>query len=100
LQAQTARLRARLDTAHGSHDQVDQHFHSAAALCREFGFVFDLAVTQLDHAEWLTTQNRVEDAQPLLTEARATFEQLQAIPWLERTAEATPTRREPEAAIS
>jgi hypothetical protein len=99
LQAETARLRARLDAAHGSHDQVEERFHSASALCREFGFSFHQAVTQLEHAEWLTTQNRDEDAQPLLAEARATFEQLQATPWLARTAQATPTRREPEAAI-
>jgi tetratricopeptide (TPR) repeat protein len=100
LQAHVARLRARLDAASGSHEQVDNYFRTAAAVCREFGFVFDLAVTQLEHAEWLTTQNRAEDAQPLLVEARATFEQLEATPWLARTAQATPTSREPEAAIS
>src|ERR687898_237532 len=72
----------------------------AAALCREFGFVFYLAVAQLEHAEWLTAQGRGDEAQPLLGETRKTFEQLQATPWLERAAQVTPARREPEAAIS
>ena len=94
LQASSTRLRARVDAARGSHDQVDERFRSAAARCREFGLMFHLAVTQLEHAEWLTAQNRSDEAQPLLSEARQTFEQLQATPWLARTA------REPEAVIS
>jgi hypothetical protein len=100
LQAQTARLRARLDAAHGRHDHVDERFRTAAALCREFGLTFYQAVTQLEHAEWLNTHNRSDEAQPLLTEARHTFEQLQATPWLERTAQVLPPRREAEAAIT
>jgi predicted ATPase/class 3 adenylate cyclase len=100
LQANSARLRARLDAARGDHDQVDDRFHSAASVFREFGLVFHLAVTQLEHAEWLTTQKRSDEAQPLLSEARQTFEQLQATPWLERTAQVLPTGHEAEAAIS
>jgi tetratricopeptide (TPR) repeat protein len=85
LHANALRLRARLDTAHGNNDHVEEHFRSAASLCREFGLTFHLALTQLEHAEWLTAQGRTDDAQPLLTEARETFEQLAATPWLERT---------------
>jgi hypothetical protein len=62
--------------------------------------VFYLAVTELEHAEWLTAQGRGDEAQPLLAEARQTFEQLQATPWLERAAQIAPAKREPEAAIS
>jgi hypothetical protein len=61
--------------------------------------VFHVAVTQLEHAEWLTAQQRADDAEPLLAEARQTFEQLQATPWLERTTQAAATRVEPETAI-
>ncbi|MGH3132233.1 MAG: hypothetical protein ACRDNY_00560, partial [Gaiellaceae bacterium] len=100
LHANTARMRARLDAARGNHEQVEERLRSAASLCREFGLTFHLAVTQLEHAEWLTTQNRSDEAQPLLTEARQAFEQLQATPWLQRAAQVTPTRRESEAAIS
>jgi hypothetical protein len=35
-------------------------------------------------AEWLTGQGRAGEAQPLLAEARNTFERLEARPWLER----------------
>jgi len=84
----------------GRIERVDESFRSAGALFREFGFAFYLAVTQLEHSEWLTAQGRGNEAQPLLDEARQTFEQLQATPWLERAAQVTPTRREPEAAIS
>jgi hypothetical protein len=50
----------------------------------EFGFVFYLAATQLEHAEWLIEQGRPGEAEPLLAEARETFERLGAKPWLER----------------
>ena len=69
------------------HDHVEERFRSAAGLFREFGLVFHLAVTQLEHGEWLVAQDRAEDAQPLLAEARETFERLQATPWLERSAD-------------
>jgi predicted ATPase/class 3 adenylate cyclase len=85
LQASTARLRARLDAATRSHDAVDERSRAAAALFREFGLVFYQAVAQLEHAEWLLDQGRVDEADPLLAEGRATFEQLGAKPWLERT---------------
>jgi len=100
LHANSVRLRARLDAARSNHEHVDERFRNAAAICREFGLTFHLAVTQLEHGEWLITQSRRDDAQPLLDEARQTFEQLQATPWLERTAQHLPAEREMQAAIS
>jgi predicted ATPase/class 3 adenylate cyclase len=100
LRANTDRLRARFDAARGNHERVDERFRTAASLFREFGLVFYVAVTQLEHAEWLTSQQRADDAEPLLAEARHTFEQLQATPWLERTARALAARGEAETAIS
>ena len=100
LQANANRLRARLDAARGNHEQVEEGFITAANLCREFSLVFHLAVIHLEHAEWLSGQGRAEDAQPLLAEARQTFDRLQATPWLERTAQITSSRREHEAAVS
>ena len=99
LQAQTARLRARLDAAHGEQQGIDERFRSAASLFRECGVIFHLAVTQVEHAQWLAGEGRSEDAQPLLVEARGTFEHLRAIPWLERAAQTTAVRRTGEAAI-
>jgi hypothetical protein len=55
---------------------------------------FYLAVVQLEHGEWLMARGRPDDAQPLLAEARETFERLEATPWVERTLE---SRQEGEA---
>jgi hypothetical protein len=49
---------------------------------------FPLAVTLLEHGEWLTGQGRLNDAQPLVNEAAEIFQRLKATPWLERTARA------------
>jgi hypothetical protein len=50
-----------------------------------------LAVTLLEHGEWLAGQGRSEDAASLLTEARVIFERLAARPWVERVDAALPT---------
>jgi len=100
LQAQTARLRARVQSARGQQHRVDEGFRSAAGLFRQFGFTFYLAVTLLEHAEWLAGQGRSEDAQPLLIGACETFELLRARQWLARASRISHTRREPAAVIS
>ena len=92
LHANTARLRARLDAARGNHERVEERFSTAASLFREFDLVFHLAVTQLEHGEWLIAQGRAGEAEPPLAEARQPFERLRATPWLERTAQATRSR--------
>jgi hypothetical protein len=56
-----------------------------------------LAVTQLEHGEWLVGQGRADDAEPLLAEARETFERLSAKPWLERAAQVSTITAESEA---
>jgi hypothetical protein len=84
LQAHTARLRARLIAANGSADGIDERFRAAAAVFREFGFVFYVAQTQLEHGEWLIGVARGEEAEPLLADARKAFERVGAAPWLER----------------
>jgi hypothetical protein len=53
---------------------------------RELGVPFHLAVTQLELGQWLVSQGRGEEVQPLLAEAREIFERLEARPWLERAA--------------
>jgi len=58
------------------------------------GLVFLLASTQLDHAEWLVSVGRGDDAQPLVAEARETFDRLRATPWLERSEAAAHPRAE------
>ena len=78
LDAQAKRFRARLNADSSG-------FEAAAAGFRELGLPFWLAVTLLEHAELLAAQDRRDDAQPLLTEAREIFERLKAKPWIERT---------------
>jgi hypothetical protein len=51
---------------------------------------------QLEHGEWLADRGRHADAERLIAEARETFEQLGAVPWLERAAGALRAGREPE----
>ena len=84
LRAQAARFQALLRAARGEHATAEQGFKTAEAIFREHGLVFPLAVTQLEHGEWLVAQSRPEDAEALLREARETFERLEAAPYLAR----------------
>jgi tetratricopeptide (TPR) repeat protein len=84
LRANAARLRARLDAARGEDERIEESFRLAARLFNELGCSFHLAVTHLEHGEWLAGRGDAEEAEPLLVEARETFEQLKATPWLER----------------
>ncbi len=81
LAAHAARFRARLA---GTDESAEAGFRTAAGGFREIGVVFWLAVTLLEHAEWLVSQGRADEAGPLLAEARETFERLGTTPWLER----------------
>jgi class 3 adenylate cyclase/tetratricopeptide (TPR) repeat protein len=79
LDAQARRFRARM--------QGDPSgYEAAAAGFRSLGITFWLAVTLLEHAELLAGRSQAGEAEPLLAEAEAIFDQLQARPWLERTA--------------
>jgi class 3 adenylate cyclase/predicted ATPase len=81
LQATAHRFRGHLA---GDDPGADRHFTAAVALLRPSEMPFYLAVLQLEHGEWLAARGRPEDAQPLLAEARETFERLAARPWLDR----------------
>ena len=81
LEATAHRFRAHLA---GDDPGADRHFTTSAAQLRSLELPFHLAVVQLEHGEWLTARGRPDDAQPLLAEARDTFERLEAAPWLER----------------
>ena len=81
LDATAHRFRAHLA---GDDPAADRRFTAAAAELRELELPFHLAVAQLEHGEWLVAHGRADDAEPLLAEARETFERLQAQPWLDR----------------
>jgi class 3 adenylate cyclase/tetratricopeptide (TPR) repeat protein len=84
LEAQAARFSARLAATRGEASSVEAGFKRSVALLREIGARFWLAVVLLEHGEWLAETGRGEEAEPLLSEARETFERLEAKPWLER----------------
>jgi class 3 adenylate cyclase/tetratricopeptide (TPR) repeat protein len=82
LDATAHRFRARLVS---DSPAADADFAAAAAQLRELDLPFHLAVVTLEHGESLVARGRPDDAAPLLSEARETFEHLRAQPWLERT---------------
>jgi class 3 adenylate cyclase/tetratricopeptide (TPR) repeat protein len=86
LRAQAARFRARLGAARGDDTDVEQGFKTASAILREHRLVFDLAATELEHAEWLVAEGRRAEAEPLLAEAREIFDRLDAKPYVRRAA--------------
>ena len=75
LRAHALRFRARLAGV-GDPAEAEQGFAGAAALFREIGMPFYLAVVQLEHAELLAASGREAECGPLLTEARELFERL------------------------
>jgi class 3 adenylate cyclase/tetratricopeptide (TPR) repeat protein len=74
LDAQALRFRARLNGDAAG-------LATAAARFSALGVPFWLAITQLEQAE---TLGDAQEAKPLRTEARATFERLGTTPWLDR----------------
>lgn len=84
LRAHASRFRARLAAHDGEAVRADQGFATAASIFREYSMPFWLAITLAEQAEWLHSSGRATEAEPLLAEARATFERLDAKPWLAR----------------
>jgi class 3 adenylate cyclase/tetratricopeptide (TPR) repeat protein len=87
LAALAQRFRARLA---GDAPEADRLFASAAGGFAAIDVVFEEAVVQLEHAEWLSRIGRPGEAEQLVARARETFERLGATPWLERAAAAEP----------
>ena len=98
LDAHRARFAGRLAAARGDRERAEREFKRGTALMREIELPFWLAVTELEHSEWLVEQGRGQEAEPLLAEAQETFERLGAAPWVERAVQSSPAGREPEPA--
>jgi predicted ATPase/class 3 adenylate cyclase len=92
LSAQGRRLGARLAMLRGETERIEADLKAAAGLFSETGMPFWLAVTLLEHGEWLVEQGISERATPLLEEAGAIFERLHAGPWLERLKQLAATK--------
>jgi class 3 adenylate cyclase/tetratricopeptide (TPR) repeat protein len=100
LNAHVARFRARLAARSGNAEEAERLFKGAGGLFQELAVPFHLAVTRLEHAEWLAAQGRTEEAQPLLAEAREIFERLEAKPWLEGLGQPSPVVRDTDAVVA
>jgi len=81
--AQLERYDAHVAAQGGDREMAERRFRHAAGLLREVGARFWLAIVLLEHGELLAA-GAPTDAEPLLAEAREIFEQLDAVPWLER----------------
>jgi hypothetical protein len=82
MRAQTQRFGARLRAARGEDPALG--LQEAIDAFREMTMPFWAAVASLELAEWLLSEGRSAEAAPLAEEARKTFEQLRATPWLKR----------------
>jgi class 3 adenylate cyclase/tetratricopeptide (TPR) repeat protein len=86
LRAHADRCRARLALADGDDGAAEESFRKAAGTFREAGNPFPLAVTLVEHGEWLEGRARASEAAPLFDEAATIFRRLEAAPWRERLA--------------
>jgi len=84
VQAQGARFGARLAAARGETELVEPGFEAAARQFVDLSMPFARAITLFEHGEWLVSRDRAAEAESMFEQARATFEQLKATPWLER----------------
>ena len=84
LRAVGARFSARRATLQGDSQTAAAGFLAAARIFREIEMPFELAIVQLEHAEWLAGEGRLEEVVPLIDDAREIFERLRATPYLER----------------
>jgi hypothetical protein len=82
------RFRARLAALEDRHDDVTRNAQAAIDTFQQRQLPFWLAVTRLELAEWMVQRGKSADAEEMLTEARATFVDLAASPWIERAAAA------------
>lgn len=80
-----------MEAHRGDDARAEDSFEVAAASCREHGMTFHLAATQVEYAEWLAAQGRIEEAHALVAEAQPVLERLRAEPWLARANALAPT---------
>ncbi len=81
-QAHAARIEAR--SPDRPEDEAERLFAESIEGFRRIQTPFRIAVVSLEYGEWLDGRGRETDPSPLLTEARAIFDGLEARPWLER----------------
>jgi tetratricopeptide (TPR) repeat protein len=84
VEAQELQFAARLAARRGEPEAVGPSLVRATQIFRELSMPFYVAVTLLEHGEWLAGKGCGDDAESLLAEAREIFQRLGARPWFER----------------
>jgi hypothetical protein len=84
IRAHGARAAARLARLRGDSAAADAAFTATASIFRELSARYWLALALAEHGEQLVSEDRRDEAEPLLAEAREIFEYLGAQPWLDR----------------
>jgi hypothetical protein len=84
VEAHHSRFVAQLAARRGEDDAVEPGLRRATALFRELSMPFYVALTLLDHGDWLAAHDHPDEAEPLFAEAREVFERLQAKRWFVR----------------
>jgi class 3 adenylate cyclase/tetratricopeptide (TPR) repeat protein len=84
LRALGARFGAQRAASQRDSTTASAAFAAATRIYREIERRFELAVVLLEHAEWLASEGRLEEAEPLAAEAREIFKRLRATPYIER----------------
>jgi class 3 adenylate cyclase/tetratricopeptide (TPR) repeat protein len=84
VHAHIQRFHARLAAMEDRNDEVVPNFQAAIETFQQRQLPFWLAVTRLELAECLMQHGKPADADGMLVEARATFTELGAAPWIER----------------
>ena len=84
LRAQLARARGLIAAARGEDGDVEDNLVAAEAGLRDLGYPYWLARVQLDRAEWLSRQGRLEESGCLAREAAETLDAIGAAPTLVR----------------
>ena len=91
-----ARIRANAAASQEEHDTAAEAYALALATARNLGKAAQLGPVLIDYGRWLVQTSRVDEAAPLLEEARTLFERMKATDWLDRAREVALTTREPE----
>jgi ATP/maltotriose-dependent transcriptional regulator MalT len=84
LRAQVTRAKALVAGARGEGEAVEENLVAAEATFRDLGYPYWTARAQLDRAEWLARQGRLDESAGLAGEAAATFDTVGAPPMLSR----------------
>jgi tetratricopeptide (TPR) repeat protein len=84
LEAAVGRARGLAAAANGEEAAAADVFSTALAAARNLGHPPILAPVLVDYGAWLAGAGRVEEAEPLLAEARDLWARMGAVRWLER----------------